>query len=129
MNKLNALIIFLLLSLAACGSGTSASPQDQSFTYQFGINNGKLLPTQTFIDKNNNFLVVGWQQVNHIQMGFLRKYNPRKTLLWQKFIIINDQQTRAWGVTQDLEGNIYISGYSFEDAENNGVYGFLQKLD
>ncbi len=124
---INYVLISLVITvfLSGCNSGSSSSTSNNlqpslSWTKQVGGTIGKnTFSSATNNDSNGNTYITGYTNVGisgQTQNGkidyFIAKYSESGTLIWTRQVGESGGFTLAEGVSNDLNGNTYITGFT-----------------
>ena len=107
---------------------------DEVWTRQFGSSEPDSA-SGVAVDGEGNVYVAGWtggalpdQVSGGREDAFLRKYAPGGTELWTRQLGYPDSSDGASSVAVDVEGNVYIAGYT-DRADRGDRNAFLRKYD
>lgn len=121
-------------------SGTEVGPYQMSLdstgtllwakTYGNSTLNGGEL-TSTLYTSDQNIISIGKIFNGVSQVGYVNKTKPNGELIWSKTIGDAGISTNLYGIIEDSEGNIYVSGYNefVDNLDNHRFSGLIFQLN
>jgi hypothetical protein len=102
----------------------------RQFTRQLGVAGEKKVGIGVTIDASGSFFVAGYTTGaldGHTMTGtvdaFYSKYNREGMHQFTRLVGVAGQETRGYGVSSDLSGNVFIAGYTEGSLDGNTLNG------
>ena len=102
----------------------------RQFTRQLGLAGGKKVGIGVAIDASGNFFVTGYTTgaldgyaMTGTVDAFYSKYNRDGIQQFTRLLGAAGQETRSYGVSTDLSGNVFIAGYTEGSLDGNTLKG------
>ena len=103
--------------LIACFNATNGYQKWNMTWDMLAYNDGRAM--DVIVDSSGNIYVTGYYGMMYNKVLFLRKYNPSRTLLWER--TYQDISSYGQGIALEYNSNIYIAGATKEDFSESSA--------